>query len=433
MLTDVLQRHYQLRHYISSPEPGLIYYATDKNVHCFNVVSKQLLHIAVLPFHTMCTASGYGWVCVGGENGQFAAIEVGRPGASPGANLDSMLPLSLGDGIERPTLAFAPLTQQLHLKRIGGEIINSISIHSFPREGEVAEDEVVAVITNNDKTVRIYSLSQGLEITVLNLPWPVNHATISPDGQMLVAVGDYQQAFFFEKLKMSSASRSGRLTENRVQSTSHEWSNVSILKLHVPPSVMETGYFTTAWSSSSCLCAVGSECGYITVLDTELLKSCDDGEDAIVRIIRSSWPDRHTGPGAVRDVCFAPQPWDLLIWSEECGRVSVADLRTWPLVKQTINLDPKEEDLEKIDVISIDGDIDPDIPVRHAVIRGGFSGWDPDGEVGTAGLATSQDGPKFYVGTEKGIFEFSFNVDERKKSLAAKVSLKGGVAQPQKR
>jgi hypothetical protein len=229
-----------------------------------------------------------------------------------------------------------------------------MSIHKLT--GEDGTEEVVAVLTNNDKTVRIYSLTHGLEITVLDLPFPINHATISPDGQYLVAVGDEQEAFFFEKLSKSKRAFGSKTTDSRIYSTPPEWSLISRVQLHVPPSSMINGYFTTAWSPSGKLIAVGSECGYITVFDMDLVLTSDWGEDAIVQIIRSSRPDTIVGPGAVRTMCFSPQPWDLLIWSEDHGRVCVADLRTGLRTKQTVELNPDADEVEHVDVVDIDGD-----------------------------------------------------------------------------
>ncbi|KAL1631725.1 hypothetical protein SLS56_004399 [Neofusicoccum ribis] len=287
--------HYQLRHYISCEGQDVLYYASGTDVFALNTSTQKRTHLATLPFETRCTASGHGWLCCGGEDeGHFAAVKL--HGGSPlAADVDALLPLDLGNRpLGRP--AVASTTPTVKLERIGEEIVNSISIHKLAGE-EGAEDEVVAVLTNNDKTVRIYCLTHGLEEAVLDLPFPMNHATISPDGNLLVAVGDYNQAFFFE---------------------------------------------------------LGSECGYITVLDTDLLASSEFGEDAIVQVIRSTRPDTTHGPGAVRTMCFAPQPWDLLIWAEDQARICVADLREGLLARQVLALDPKEDNVIRIETPLVD-------------------------------------------------------------------------------
>lgn len=344
--------HYQLRHYISCEGQDVLYYASGTDVFALNTSTQKRTHIATLPFETRCTASGHGWLCCGGEDeGHFAAIKLDGA-ASVAADVDALLPLDLGTRpLGRPSAAST--SPSVKLERIGEEIVNSISIHKLASEEESGEDEVVAVLTNNDKTVRIYCLTHGLEEAVLDLPFPMNHATISPDGNMMVAVGDYHQAFFFERARSRDRSHTAK-TDSRAGAGHSDWTNICVAQLHVPPNSATTGYFTTAWSPSGKLCAVGSECGYISVFDTDLLTSSEFGEDAIVQVIRSTRPDTTHGPGAVRTMVFSPQPWDLLIWAEDQARVCIADLRAGLLARQVLALDPKEDSVIRIETPLVD-------------------------------------------------------------------------------
>lgn len=318
-----------------------------------------------LPWDARCTASGHGYVCVGGaEQGNFAAIKVEVFPPSDPQHVDSRLPLDL----ERHTPVSRPPTlgtpSQIQLEKIGEDIVNSISIHKFTAEEDGVE-QVVAVLTNNDKTVRLYSLTLSLEITVLDLPFPMNHATISPDGKLLVAVGDQNVAYFFEQARIPQPS-SSKLPADRPHSMSPpDWIPFHEVQLYVPPNSTIEGYFTTAWSPSCRFCAVGSECGYITVFDTELLFQCDNGEDAVVQIIGSTRPENTIGPGAVRTMLFSPAPWDLLIWSEDQARVCVADLRSGLRTRQVLHLDPKAEDLEKVEIADFDINLSPESALRQ--------------------------------------------------------------------
>ena len=352
--------HYQLRHFISSPEQDLVYYASGSDVYCLNAATQTQVHVAPLPFEARCTASGHGYVCVGGaEGGNFAAIKVaGFPPADP-AEVDASLPLDLPSRTTVPRPPLLGLARQPKYEKIGEDIVNSISIHKLPADGD-GPDDVVAVLTNNDKTVRIFSLVQHLELTVLDLPFAMNHATISPDGNLLVAVGDEQNAFFFERSQPEKPGF-GKNTESRVASSTSEWTLVHEVTLYVPTGSGIRGYFTTAWSPSGRLCAVGSECGYITVFDVELLKWSEYGEDAIVQVLSSTRPDTTIGPGAVRTMQFSPAPWDFLVWSEDQARVCVADLRSTLKVKQTLTLDPKEEGLAKVEVADFDLELSPEV------------------------------------------------------------------------
>jgi WD40 repeat protein len=351
-------RHYQLRHFISCPEPDLLYYASGCDVYCLNTATRTQAHVTTLPWDARCTAAGHGYICVGGaDDGNFAAIKVtGFPPVDP-SDIDASLPLDFEQRLPRPPLLGA--ATRIRLEKIGEDIVNSISIHKLPPRGDDPE-EVVAVLTNNDKTVRIYSLAQNLELMVLDLPFAMNHATISPDGQMLVAVGDAPVAFFFQRAKCEKGD-SGKTSEEHIQSNPPEWELLEQVTLYRPVNSHAEGYFTTAWSPSGRLCAVGSECGYITVFDVDLLKIVEYGEDAIVQLISSTRPNTVTSAGAVRTMHFSPAPWDFLVWSEDQGRVCVADLRAGLKVKQVLTLDTKEAGLETVTIADFDLTLSPEM------------------------------------------------------------------------
>ena len=252
----------------------------------------------------------------------------------------------------------------MKVERIGEEIVNSISIHRIQDE-DAHLDDIVAVLTNNDKTVRVYSLPSSLETAVIDLPFPINHATISPDGETMVAVGDFNQAFFFQR-EIQDTPPQIHKPHNRLTSASIEWTLTSVVNLHLSEAASTTGYFTTAWSPNGQLVAVGSEGGYITVFDVEMLANPDLTDDsAVVAVVPSSRPDFvNPHPGAVRSMMFSPEPWDLLIWAEDQGRICIGDLRTGLKSRQIVNLEPKDESLRHITYEDIHGDAVPQPPPR---------------------------------------------------------------------
>jgi len=336
--------HWQLRHYISHPENDVLYYASGQDIFYLNTTTKKRKHITTLPFEARCTASGFGYVCVGGEEeGHFAIIKLeGRT-----SDVDAPLPLDYRHG-QRST----PQAASVKVERIGEEIVNSISIHRIQDE-EAHLYDVVAVLTNNDKTVRIYSLLQGVEDYVLDFPFAMNHATVSPDGKVLVAVGDVNKAFFYTR-EMREGPPQIPKPHNRLNMLSVKWNAAGEATLHIPNPTPYTGYFTTAWSPSGHLLAVGSEAGFVTVFDMQHFAELEpeDIETAIIACVASSRPNVpiHMHPGAVRSMLFSPEPWDLLIWAEDQGRVCIGDLRSGLRVKQVINLDPKGDDFTKLPV-----------------------------------------------------------------------------------
>lgn len=283
----------------------------------------------------------------GGDKGNITAIQLDGSGNVEEASgdelyaVDAHLPLGLS---ERPIGRPSPRLQEPRVQNecLGGDIINSITIHKFEPDDEDPREEVVAVITSNDKSIRMYSLTLGRQVATLDSQFPMNHATISPDSELLLAVGDFNQAYFFERMP---APQDGKWTTS--ESRAEHWEFMNIMNLHCPKELVTVGYFTTAWSPSGGLCAVGSECGYVSVFDTELIKTPDWNEDSLVEIVEATRPESRAGPGAIRSMMFSPHPWDLLIWAEDRGRVVVADIRAGLKVRQVIKLDSEEPGVQK--------------------------------------------------------------------------------------
>jgi WD40 repeat protein len=346
-----------------------LYYASGHDVYCLFTATRKRRHIATLPFEARCTSSGYGWVCVGGEDeGHFAAIKVDGSGPRT-SEVDERLDIggawTSGSAVGGSNTARR--SANVKVERIGEEIVNSISIHRIQDE-EAHLDDIVAVLTNNDKTVRVYSLPQRLETCVLDLPFAMNHATVSPDGTKLVAVGDLNQAYFFQRDIKDTPPQIPK-PHNRLNSGSLEWRLTNVVSLHISATESTMGYFTTAWSPNGRLVALGSEGGYITVLDVEVLVDPEmEDEEAIVAVVPGSRPDvPQPHPGAVRSMLFSPDPWDFLIWAEDQGRVCIGDLRTGLKRKQVINLDPREEGLPKLEYEDLPQEESP--PPHESVTR----------------------------------------------------------------
>ena len=272
--------------------------------------------------------------------------------------MDSALPIETSQHWQRQSSnnGSGRRAASVKVERIGEEIVNSISIHRIQDE-EAHLDDIVAVLTNNDKTVRVYSLPGNLETSVLDLPYPMNHATVSPDGQTLVAVGDVALAYFFQR-EIQDTPPQIHKPHNRLTSASVEWTLTSVVSLHQSEVANTACYFTTAWSPSGQLVAVGSEGGYITVFDIDLLYNPDlKDDDAIVAVVPGSRPDfTNPHPGAIRSMLFSPEPWDLLIWAEDQGRICIGDLRTGLKTRQIVSLDPKDDTLRRIAYVDVPSD-----------------------------------------------------------------------------
>lgn len=219
----------------------------------------------------------------------------------------------------------------------------------------IAFYSLAEIIRNNDRTVRIFSMSQFRLLATLDFPTRMNHASISPDGKLLLAVGDEApgdeiRAFFCRRLDLPSAPVEGQLSYPR-----YEWHEIAEPRLS-HAGTDEDACFCTAFSDSGQMCAVASQSGVITIFDTAQIRDDMETGEAVIAVLKSSRPSlRLIYSGAVRSMCFSPAPWDLLAWAEDQGRVCVVDLRDIFQSKQTIELEMDSPDLDRADVEDDDG------------------------------------------------------------------------------
>ena len=188
------------------------------------------------------------------------------------------------------------------------------------------------LFSNNDKSVLIFSLTR-LEFLEGLGPYPtaMNHATISPNGNLLIAVGDEPQAFFSQRV-FTQVLRKGK------PSWTYEWQRICEPKLSLAHK--EDCCFTTAFSPSGHICAAASQTGVITIFNTSLITEDMEADEAVVGTLKSSRLNVSSYRSAIRSMSFSPDPWDLLALAEDQGRVSVVDLRNVLQSEQTLKLDP---------------------------------------------------------------------------------------------
>ncbi|PGG96794.1 hypothetical protein GX51_07658 [Blastomyces parvus] len=342
--------HPQLRHYISTADPDRIYVAVERQIFALHIPSRKREKIAVVPFAPKCLTAGLGWIAIGGsEHGDCAFIRIGDPTSEvPRAMLplrsdvDSPLPVDLD--LARPR--YSPSSSNIKIHEFGGSIVNSVTIHRLQAINNTYADEDVAVLSNNDTTVSIYSLTRSEMIHSIRHPICMNYAIISPDSSLLAAVGDANRIYFY-RIEPSP--------ENRVPVRNSEkmlmgwnWPLIRSVELDADPQYDDCCCFTIAFSPASHLCAVGSQAGIITVFDIKSILNRDPedagGREDIVCVFQSS--RSYFEGGAVRSMSFSPRPWDLLVWVEEYGRAGVADIRQAFSRRQIISLDLDEQGLQ---------------------------------------------------------------------------------------
>lgn len=309
--------HHQLRHYISTSDGDLIYYVTNYDVFVLNLATQQSSLLATIPFEARCLAADLGWVCVGGEmNGDCAFIKVEKD--------EHGHPKCFG--------------HDLVVDVLGGEIVNSMNIHTMTNDGD-APDEPIVLVSNNDRTIKIYSLAQRQVLTTLSHKVPMNFAAMSPDSQIIAAVGDCDKVHFYRRrLEEKNDSVDGY--------PKYDWQTFAEVVVPTGDPVYDDYSFAVAFSPSGHLCASSAQGGSITVFDMDRLVQCDkDHESSILCTFRSSRP---TLWGCVRAMAFSPAPWDILAWAEDHGRIGLADVRLCFMRRQVLELDSQK--VEKVEL-----------------------------------------------------------------------------------
>ncbi|KAL8679886.1 MAG: hypothetical protein Q9186_003856 [Xanthomendoza sp. 1 TL-2023] len=347
--TKIPPVHSQLKNFISTADHDIIYYACERDIYALHLSTRKRESIVSLPWRAQCLDARHGWICVGGDiNGRCAFISLNGKESPNGRGrsfrhedeVDALLPLDLDPDsrmqahsyFRRLRASSSPTRSkpEVQIREIGGDIVNSVTIHPLRVDQDSQEVEIVCIMTNNDATVRIFSLSNSRLLSTLQFSTPMNHASISPDGQLLVAVGDEPKAFFCRRIPASTSSSD--------PDASHTWQEIAEPRLS--PTSPNDACFTTAFSPSGHVCAVAQQSGVVTIFDTSLIHEDIEDDDAVLEVLRSS---RASIPpdyiGAIRSMSFSPAPWDLLAWAEERGRICVADLRNACRSRQTVDLD----------------------------------------------------------------------------------------------
>ncbi len=198
--------------------------------------------------------------------------------------------------------------------------------------------------SNNDQTVKVYSLLQQQLIADLHHPFPMNYALISPDSEILVAVGDSSYAYFYRrKMIVAKAPSPDRFPK-------YEWEVLAKPRLARGERINDDHSFSIAFSPSGQLCAISAQGGMISVFDMEILKKVADyGAESYVSAMICAFKSSRAGIcGSIRSMAFSPAPWDLLAWTEDHGRAGIADVRQAFSRRQIIKLETYAPDLERI-------------------------------------------------------------------------------------
>lgn len=419
ILMTTCSRHWQLRSQIGFTSSRRVYYVAgngNNQVHTLDTTDHESEVVKLLTFSPRCLVVKNGWICCGGECGEFVAFQVdaagetsenprvehastapsmsaihsyvenGGPRSSDvldafrdhihGLPAEDRLQLALENAANDTDALPALLPETLRpdadvnnkslvarSKAFGKERVNCITLW-FPPSSAAGDysgaySQSVAVLANNDKHVTVVGLDSQEAMDELSYPDFVNRALLSPDGRLLVAICDDPFLYVHERVPRQSAN-TGIFSRRDV--ADFEWKLCA--KIHLKSQRKEDrsdqrGSFAACFSNTGRYLAVGTQYGVISIFETAAFTQ--PGTDPLITAFPTSRPKEDVG--AVRDMAFCPGPFDLLAWTEHRGRVGVADIRSSYVSRQILDLN-QYDDYEHV-MVTEKGSIDPRLLERN--------------------------------------------------------------------
>lgn len=269
-------------------------------------------------------------MCAGGDAGKFAVIRLSEAETAAQRQRESDEAIDSFERLEHPWLtrsaraqartASPPELPDVEMKQFGDQILNCITMW-FPDDDadEGAYTDPVAVIASNDNHMYIVDIGSKNLIQKLHHDEPVNLGQISPDGSVMVVVGDDPYMYVYKRTRVSHNSKLGSASDT------FKWEKFSQTKLpgqRLGNTDDMRGSFTGSFSYR--YLAIGTQYGQIAIFELEHLKNLQYPKPAVV--FESTRPN--TKEGAIRSLQFNPSSsLDLLTITEDSGRVVVVDVR----------------------------------------------------------------------------------------------------------
>lgn len=385
-------------------------------MHKLDTAAHESEVVKLLLFAPRCLVARNGWICCGGENGEFVAfqtneniegsdrnrgdnitsdpslsyirnyVENGGPrsdmldafrdhmhGLSAEDRLQLALDTASDDAVDSmpaliPTDSRADASANsknlvARSKTFGKDRVNCITLWFPPgtkdRRFSGVYSQPVAVLANNDKHVTIVGLEEQEAVDELLCADLVNRALISPDGRLLVAICDDPYLYVHERVPKEASDR-GLFSRKDV--LDFEWklcAKVHLKSQRKDDRSDQRGSFAACFSNTGRYLAVGTQYGVISIFETAAF--FEPGSEPLITTFTSSRPKEDVG--AIRDMAFCPGPFDILAWTEHRGRVGVADIRNNYVSRQILDLD-NYDDYDQI-MITERGSIDPRLLERN--------------------------------------------------------------------
>lgn len=330
---------------ISAPHGGYVYFPLASTIYRLNIHTCCRELVATIKFAPRCLSAAPGWICCGGEYGQVAVIRLVEEDQDIGdgpVSADSRLPLDLDPSrraIDSLTIHNKGMKESSFVRttKVGGQVVNCVTFWFPPSKPSTdIYNAPVVVLANNDCTVTITDLRSSDELQTIKFTDCINRALISPNGRLLISIGDDP----FMYVHSRSSRKQEWVQACKIQLAGQSYSDEEDKK----------GSFAASFSKSGKHLAVGTQYGIISVFDTTTLT--DPEADSLITAFTTSRPNSKRG--AVRDIEFSPEPHDLLVWTENTGRVGIADARDNFMSRQIITVDTREEGMSRVGLVDRD-------------------------------------------------------------------------------
>ncbi|CEG72923.1 hypothetical protein RMATCC62417_08401 [Rhizopus microsporus] len=255
--------HWQLRDLLLTDKQfeNELIVPTGHDIYKYNYITGQRGYLLKgIGYNPTCMASGYGYWAAGGQHGDLTIKDIKSD-------------------------------YQMHITSAPGCTINNGLCFSRCLNGEIR-----LLVSNNDTTIRVFSVPDLKLLETLEFRTAVNHTSVSPNGRKMVTVGDDNRVLLF------NISYSGNY------------------ELMQTMAVSKDANFSIAWNHTSDKFAVSSQDGSVHVWDirhSDPLAKFTSVHPSITK-------------GAARCVKFTQAgAIDLLAFTEHVSHVHVIDARTF--------------------------------------------------------------------------------------------------------
>ncbi|KAI7847217.1 WD40-repeat-containing domain protein [Circinella umbellata] len=271
--------HWQLRDLIMQPDDPQFKHElvvpVDQDIYRYNYQTHQQRYLLKgLGYHPTCMATGCGYWAAGGQRGDLTVKDL---------NSDYEVSITTSPN---------------------STINNGLCFSNVNNETRL-------IVSNNDATIRIFSIPNLQLLQTIPFNVAVNHTSVSPDGKKMIVVGDDKKVHLF------AVTPGGRYDMVATMGASKD------------------ANFSVSWTANSDKFAVASQDGSVHVWDIRhrdpLYCFNGVGNSSITK-------------GAVRCVKFTQsRAVDLLAYTEHVSHVHIVDARSFD-TQQTIRVGPAGQD-----------------------------------------------------------------------------------------